>query len=210
MPDFPANSQKAKRGPEQEPKKIERVTSATAERRPRGLGKRFKETFVSGSAKMAFEYMITDVVVPAIQDTLIDAFQGGIERLIKGEGSRGRRSTTSSAYGNVGHVAYNRMSAPTPTRSAASRMLSRQSRTRQDFGDLVIPTRQEAEEVLERMYDILSRYEVVTVHDLYELTGVAGTHVDKKWGWEELRGARADRLRNGTYLLNLPDPEPLD
>jgi hypothetical protein len=209
MQDFPANSQKAKRGPvEPEPKKIERVTSATAERRPRGLGKKFKETFVGGSAKMAIEYMITDVVVPAIQDTLIDAFQGGIERLIKGEGSR-RRSGTPSGYGNVGHVAYNRMSSA-PTRATTSRMLSRQSRTRQDFDELVIPSRQEAEEVLERMYDILSRYEVVTVHDLYELTGVAGTHIDKKWGWEDLRGARADRLRNGSYLLNLPDPEPLD
>lgn len=211
MQDFPANSAKARAQAEgaAEPKRIERVTSGEAVRRKKGLGRQFKETFVGGSARMAFEYMTMEVIIPAIQDTLIDAFQGGVERLIRGE-ARARRSSVPPSYSNLGHVNYQRMSAPTSTRAASPRPLSRRSRTRHDFGEIVIPSRQEAEEVIDRMFDILSRYGSVAVSDLYELTGIASSHVDHKWGWTELRGAKAARLRDGNFLLDLPEPEPLD
>ena len=210
MQDFPANSAKARDRIEgaphnERPKKVEQVTSAQADRRPRGLGRRFKETFVGGSARGAIDYMILEVVIPAVQDTMIDAFQGGVERLIRGE-SRPRRGGTSSYSG--GHVDYRGMSMNRPP---PSRTISRQSRTRHDFGEIVIQNRQEAEEVIDRMFDILSRYGTVTVADLYELTGIQSGHTDTKWGWTALRGARADRLpRNGGFLLNLPEPESLE
>src|SRR4051794_38766690 len=112
MQEFPANSQKAKTRTEAtpEPRKIERVTTATAEQRKRGLGRQFKDTFIGGSARMAAEYMVTEVVVPANQTTLIEAFQGGVERLILGDRGRPRRSTISSPYANVGRVNYQGMS----------------------------------------------------------------------------------------------------
>lgn len=206
MEDFPANSRKAR--VQDEP--VERITSARTVPRKRGIGRQFKETFVGGDARTAFNYMIVDVVVPAIQDTLIDAFQGGIERLIRGESARPRRGM-SGIYGNTGRVNYNRMSTGPPTRASThDRTISRQARARGVFDELIIPSRQEAEEVLDRMYDMLSRYGSVSVAHLYELTGVQSSHTDMKWGWIELRGARAIRQRDGSYLLNLPEPEPLD
>lgn len=210
MQEFPANSAKARErseSPPQREKKIEQVTSATAERRKPRLGRKFKETFVGGSARGAVEYMIVEVVVPAIQDTLIDAFQGGVERLIRGEGARPRRGSTSS-YSNLGHVNYQSMSSSKPP---TSRSLSQRSRARHDFGEIVIPNRQEAEEVLERLYDELSRDGEVKVAVLYELTGIQSSHVDHRWGWKSLRGSKVlGRPRLGGYLLDLPEPEPLD
>lgn len=209
--EFPANSAKARERSDSPPdspreKKIEQVTSASAERRKPRLGRKFKETFVGGTARGALEYMLVDVVVPAIQDTLIDAFQGGVERLIRGEGARSRRSATTS-YSNLGHVNYQSMSTNKPP---TARPLSQRSRARHDFGEIRIQNRQEAEEVLERMYDELSRYGEVNVATLYELTGIQSTHADHKWGWKSLRGARIQTLRTGGYLLDLPEPEPLD
>lgn len=210
MDEFPGNSQKA-RVPN-EPKKIERVTSADAVQRKRGLGRQFKDTFIGGDARTAVNYMIVDVVIPAIQDTLIDALQGGVERLFRGENARPRRTGVMGGYGNVGHVNYQRMSSnPTASRqNQQPRMLSRRSRARNSFEELVIPSRQEAEEVIDRMFDILSRYGAVSVADLYELTGIQSSHTDMKYGWLELRGAKAVRLRQGGFLLDLPEPEPLD
>ena len=209
MEDFPANSAKARARSEMPPQdgrpdKIERVTSTEAVRRKKRLGSRFKETFVGGSARGAVDYMILEVVIPAVQDTMIDAFQGGIERLIRGE-HRPRRSGMASPYSSEPRVNYQAMSRP-PT----SRTISRQSRTRHDFGEIVIQSRQEAEEVLDQLYDILSRYGSVPVADLYELTGIQSGHTDHKWGWTALRGAKVSRLRSGGYLLELPNPEPLD
>lgn len=211
MQDFPANSAKAKvrsEGPPQDQTRgeaVRQITSAEAVRRKRGVGRRFKETFVSGSAKMAFDYMVLEVVIPAVQDTLIDAFQGGVERLIRGEGARSRRGSTPSSYSGLGHVNYQGMSKAPPTRS-----LSQRSRSRHDFGEIVIQSRQEGEDVLERLFDILSRYGSVSVADLYALTGIEAGHTDHKWGWTSLRGARVEKLRTGGYLLALPHTEPLD
>lgn len=208
MEDFPANSQKARARPE-EPKHIERVTSAEAVRRKKGLGRQFKETFIGGSARTAFEYMLMEVIIPSAKDMMAEAMQSGIEKLIYGD-SRPRRSAPSS-YSSVGHVNYQRISAPNRNdKPPAPRMLSRRSRSRQDFDEIVIPSRQEAEDVIERMFDILSRFGTVTVSDLYELTGIQSSHTDHKWGWTELRGAKATRLRSGGFLLDLPEPEPVN
>lgn len=211
MQDFPANSAKARARSENprlrdQPEKIERVTSADAIRRKRGLGRQFKETFVGGSARMAFDYMILEVVVPSIKDMLAEAMQSGIEKLIYGE-SRVRRSGSSSSYSNVGHVNYQGMSSNKPQ---TTRMLSRQSRARHDFGEIVLQSRQDAEDVIDRMFDVLARYGSVTVATLYELTGIQASHTDEKWGWTSLSGAKAARQRSGGFLLDLPDPEPLD
>lgn len=203
MDQFPPNSKKQTA----EPKRVERVTSATAVRRKKGLGKQFKHTFFGGDAKSALQYMILEVVIPSIQDTMIDAFQGGVERLIRGD-VRPRRGPTPMS-GALGHVNYNRMG-PQPTRSPMPNALPRRARARHNFGEIVIPSRQEAEEVLERMYDIISKYDEVTVSDLYELTGLVPSHTDHKWGWDSLQGASVGRLRGGGgYLLDLPEPEPL-
>lgn len=213
MQDFPSNSRKAAQGRPDEPKKLERVTSAEAVRRKRGLGRQVRETFIGGSAKTAAEYMVVEVVVPAIKDTIAEALQSGVEKLIYGDSRPRHRGSAPPSYSNIGHVNYQRMGSSTPPTSRSQPsppMLSRRSRARQEFDEIVIQSRQEANEVLDRMYDILSRYGSVPVADLYELTGIQSSHTDYKWGWTDLRGAKASKLRSGGYLLDLPDPQPLN
>jgi hypothetical protein len=212
MDQFPPNSKSsASARVQNDPKRVERVTSAPADRRPRGLGHRFKSAFIGGDMRMAFDYMVVDIVIPAIQDTLIEAFQGGVERLIKGEGARPRRRSTHPGYSDVGHVDYKGMHPASRTKASQPRMLSRSSRARGSFDELIISSRSEAEEVLDRMFDILSRYGGVSVADLYELTGVQSQHTDMKWGWTQLRGSKVVPLRRqGGYVLDLPEVEQLD
>lgn len=87
--------------------------------------------------------------------------------------------------------------------------MSRRARANFDFDEIILPTRVEADQVLERMFDLLDKYEIVTVADLYDLVGVDSNYTDEKYGWEDLRGADVDRLSRGGYLLDLPRPEPL-
>lgn len=87
--------------------------------------------------------------------------------------------------------------------------MSRQARSRHDFDEVVLTSRTEAEEVIDRLFEVVSRYGTATVADLYELVGITGTHTDNKWGWTDLRGAGVSRVRGG-YLLDLPEPQPLD
>lgn len=206
MDQFPPNSDKAKA--QQPREKLEPITSAEPVRRKRGLGHRFKNTFIGGDFRSATDYVFFGVVVPAIRDILYDIMNEGSRRMIYGNDTRQRPSGmmpgTVRGPGSVDYTPYNRVNAP---QGPTQRTLSRGARARHDFHELVIPSRQEAEEVIERLYDLLSRYGRATVSDLYELTGVQSNHTDIKWGWEDLRGAKAVRLRTGGFLLNLPEPQ---
>jgi hypothetical protein len=86
--------------------------------------------------------------------------------------------------------------------------LSRRARANFDFDEIILPTRVEAEEVIDRMFDLVAKYEMVTVADLYDLVGIQGNYTDEKYGWEDVRGAGVTRVSNG-YLLDIPRPEPL-
>lgn len=204
MDQFPPNSRKAREGTQQPPKRVTQVTKASAVRRKPGLGKQFTSTFIGGSANMAFHYMISNVLIPSIRDMMAEAGREGIDRLFYGDSRRGPRPGPSP----YGRVQYNQ---PVQrTQPAVQQVLPRQARVRHAFDEILIPTRQEAEEVLDRMFDTLSQYESVNVADLYELTGIQSSHTDLKWGWTELRGASVGRARGGGYILDLPDPEPLN
>jgi len=207
--DYPPNSRKSAEA-SREPKRVEPVVSAGVTRRKKSLGKQFQNTFFNGSARMAAHYVVFSVLIPAAKDALAEAGSQGIEKLIYGEGRRKGGFRPSS--GPLGYINYNQayqQGPPRPT-PGPQRGISQRARQLHDFDEILIPSRQEAEDVLERMYDILSRYEMVTVADLYRLTGLASNHTDEKWGWLDLRGSNIRRVRSTGYLLDLPEPEYLD
>lgn len=203
-PEYPPNKFGNKDEPKEE-KIIERVTRSEPIRRKKSLGRKFKEIFFGGDARTTGQYVVYSVLIPAAKDMIVEAGREGVEKLVRGESYR-RRSSPQS--GPRGYVSYNRYAMGPDTRQETPRMMSPRARARHDFDEIVLTTRAEAEEVIERMFDIISRYDSVTVSDLYELVGVRATHVDNKWGWTDLRGAGVTRVRDG-YLLELPDLQPL-
>jgi hypothetical protein len=204
VPEFPPNSDASKRQPDE--KDIKRVTSGDPVRRRKPLRKQFADTFVAGDAKSALHYVMFDVLIPAAKDMIAEAGSQGIERLIFGESRR--RGSTPPQSGPTGYVSYNRY-AMGSRQTSSQRAMSRQARARHDFDEIVLAERVEAEEVIDRLYEVVSRYGSASVSDLYELVGLPSTHVDNKWGWTQLRGAGVSRVRGG-FLLDLPEPEPLE
>ena len=85
----------------------------------------------------------------------------------------------------------------------------RAARAQSDFSQFVLGSRAQAEVVVDRMYDLLSRDGVVTVADFMDLLGEDADYTMQKWGWVDLRGSQITRVPQG-YLLNLPKPVPLD
>jgi hypothetical protein len=203
-PDYPPNSFSSKKT--EEDKNIQRVTHSDPIRRKKGLGRKFRDIFFGGDARTTVQFVIYSVLIPAAKDMIIDAGREGIEKLVRGNDYRRRSSPPPS--GPLGYVGYNRYSMQRQP-PAEPRTITPRARARHDFDDLILTTRVEAEEVIERLFDIVSRYDSATVSDLYELVGVRSTHVDHKWGWTDLRGAGVARVRDG-YLLELPDVQPLE
>lgn len=203
--EFPSNSETSKKAASVD-KNITPVTQGGATRRKKSLRKQFSETFVAGDAKTAVRYVLFDVLLPAAKDMIVEAGSQGIEKLIFGDSRR--RGSTPPQAGPTGHISYNRYSMGNRT-TGPQRAISRQSRARHNFDEIVLDQRTEAEEVIDRLFDLVSKYDSATVADLYELVGLASTHTDHKWGWTDLYGAGVSRIRGG-YLLDLPEPQPLD
>lgn len=203
-PEYPPNRFDSKDEPKED-KKIERVTHSDPIRRKKSLGRKFKEVFFGGDARTTGQFIIYSVLIPAAKDMIVEAGREGVEKLVRGDSYR-RRNAPSS--GPRGYVSYNRYGMDRRATSEPPRPLSSRARARHDFDEIVLNTRAEAEEVIERLFDIVNRYDSVTVSDLYELVGVRSTHVDHKWGWTDLRGAGVVRVKDG-YLLELPDIQPL-
>lgn len=205
---YPANSEASKRAISgKEEKNVERVTSGEAVRKKKSLRKQFKETFIAGDVKSSLRYVAFDILLPTLRDMLWEAGSGGIEKLIFGDSRR--RGSTIPQSGPTGYVSYNRYGMGRGPLAGPARAMSRMARARHDFDEIVLESRVEAEEVIDRLFDLVSRYETATVADLYELVGIPSSHTDHKWGWTDLRGAGVTRVRDG-YLLDLSDPVPLN
>lgn len=214
MDEFPSNSEKSRGRPErkEQPKKVERVVQGKVVRRKKPLGKRFVEAFLGdgGDRRSVGSFITESIVIPALKETLADAFQQGLEVMLFGE-ARSTSRRTGRRPGEYGPVAYHRMSRPgrdDPRDRNTPREISRRGRANFDFDEIILSTRVEAEEVIDRMFDLVANYEVATVADLYDLCAIDSNFTDQKWGWEDFRGAGIQRVTSG-YLLDLPRPEPI-
>lgn len=215
--EFPSNSKinrpidKRVQKPDDIPKVVEKVVTGKVVQRKKPLGTRLKETFIGGEAKGVGHYVLMEIIVPAIKDVTADAVSQAIEKMLFGEArSTSRRTGQRPA---TGYTSYNRYSAAAaskpPWNRDEPRPMSRRERATHDFDQIILQTRGEATEVIDRLFDLIARYEQATVADLYELVGISGNFTDEKWGWTDLRGAGVTRVASG-YLLDLPKTEPLE
>lgn len=210
MQKYPSNSKSSKpEAPKEEPKKIEKVVTGDVVRKKTSLGKRFMDLFVGGDAKNVWEYVAYDVLLPTAKDAISDAVSTGIERMLFGDRVSGSRPGRRPGGSSNGYVSYNKYAPGSASRHEERPTLSRRARSTHDFGEIIIPTRIEAETVIERLDDAIDRYGSATVADLYDLLGVTKEFTDGKYGWTDIRAARVVRVREG-YLLDLPRTEPID
>lgn len=211
MDNYPSNSRTAKISEETtEPKKIEAVVNGEVTRRKKPAGKRFAETFIGGDFNTVGRYVVLEVLIPAAKDAISDAFSQGIDRMLFGESNRTRSRTSSSRpAGSAGYVSYNRIAQNNkPSRSGLDEFRKTERRSSHEFDDIILSSRPEAEEVVDKMFDLINQYQQVTVADVLELVGISSNHVDHKWGWTDLRGLGVTKIRDG-YLLDVPRPEAL-
>lgn len=204
---FPSNSkttQPAEARPEVKPV----VAAGSAKERKKSLGKRIAENFTGEDAESVGQHILMDVLIPAAKNAISDAVTQGIERMLFGEVRRGR-SVSSGRPGSYTSYGSINKSPGRAFQADGSREMSRAARRNHDFREIILEERGEAERVLDELGHILDAFDVVTVGEMYSLVNITGSYTDEKWGWNDLRSAKVERIRDG-YLLSLPRPMPLD
>jgi hypothetical protein len=213
---FPGNSNKEKRNKverskeqdKKDEKNIEQV--AKAKRQKKSVGKKFTEAFIGddSDADNIFDYILYDVLVPAAKNTIFDAITGGFSMALFGEQRNSTRTSRNRgqsyvSYGNYyrddsGRYVDNRSSSPR-NRSIEARPI----REKLYNDDIIVDSRGEGEEVLDRLLDIIDTYGSASLADLYSLVGIDAAYTDNNYGWYNLSNATITRVRNG-FAINLP------
>lgn len=188
--------------PPTELKKVEQVvTGATLVKRP--ASRRFKDFLMAESPKVLMKRVTQDVLVPRFKAGLEQALNEFIGGMFWGDGAN--RPQTGMLRGTVlrgGGFNYNGISYQSPMGLA---MQANQARPPGTYQDVIVPTQQQAEALLANMFDLLNRYHLVSVADLYEGAGLPTGTSDGSYGWSNLDGARISKNRDG-FVLELPRP----
>lgn len=180
-------------------KKIEKVIKGTARTKKKSEIRKFTDIFVSEDARNVKDYIFMDVLVPSIKKALSDIVKEGIDMLLYGGTGGSKRN------GNVSYVSYRDYS----NRNQNDRPVDNyRTRSGYSYDDIILDSRGEAEEVIDRMCELIEMYGMVSVADMYDLVGKSGEYTDNKYGWTNLRNAEPVRVRDG-YLLRLPKAGPI-
>lgn len=178
------------------------------------VGKKFADVFLAENMTNVKDYIIYDVLVPAINDTIVNMLTSGVSMLFKGQpgnynrGSSGRsRLNERTSYGSY----YGRSSESTRERE---KQPSRTVRDMNGFKDIGFRELGDAKEVRSCIYDIIDRYPYISVQEYYGLSDNSNLaeYTDTKRGWraEDIREINISRCYDGLYRLDLPRPEHFD
>lgn len=217
---MPPRSNEA-RAPQPEPEvreKVEKVISGQAIEKKPGLFKQFTKTFSGADNKSVGQWVFSDILVPSIKNLIYETFKTGLEMKLFGQARSPRMG--GGLGSQVAYTAYNRMSAPMmgqqPMMSSPMMnnqmqqmqgpgQLSPQARQMHDFKEIIMPSRQDAVVVLEKLYELLSKFNVVSVSDFYAACGITPEFTDERWGWYNLQGSDIGHTSQG-WVVDLPHP----
>ena len=181
-------------------KRVEKVIKGKAKVKKNEIRK-LTDVFISEDVSNVKNYIIMDVIVPAVKKAIYDLVVGTLDMsLYGGRGGAGRRSTADKVSYKTD---YNGVSRRDERTYNSNRTASGYS-----YDDIVVDTRGEAETVLMRLDEVMEEYECVRVADLYDLVGVTGNYTDNNYGWTNIRNAEVVRVRDG-YKIKMPRAIPL-
>lgn len=202
MEDFKPNSHKSKEVRKESKipeKKVEKVVSGNVKTKKKSDISKFADVFIAEDMDNVKSYIVSDVIIPTVKNTIADIVTNGLNMILFGETSRSsKRSTTSKiSYSSY----YNK-------RDDRRDHVRPQTRGGYFYDDVILDSRGDAEEVLTNLEELIDVYGTASVADLGELVGITGEYTDNKYGWTDLRNASVERTRDG-YRLKLPRAVPL-
>ena len=201
---YPSNSFRSQETPKAP---VHRDAVVQGTRKKEGIFRKFIKEWIPlpDTAETMEDYLVKDVAAPGLKNLLYSLVTKTLSFFLFHNSDKGSPSK-SNVVGKVSYRQYYTSSNPAGTsnnsRSAASQGYL--------YPDTCYETRGDAEMVLETMRDVLDKYQVVTMADMFELSGLVTQPGDFKFGWTDLSSASIERLRDGTYTIKINKAKPID
>ena len=198
--DYPSNSYTNKPDKKEEERHYDPiVTKGTVVKKKSALQK-FSDVFIAKDIKSVGNYVLKEMFIPGLKRMFLSA----LEMWLTGKStSRGSSSSSSSSSG-ITTVSYRNYYDEPRRRDTTIR-----ESDYADFDRIIFTDRGEAEQVRDQLVDILKRYRVARVSDMFELSKQPAPYTSNRYGWTDLSSAHVVAVRDG-YMINLPRAFPLD
>ena len=201
MQDYKPNSHRFKESQKEsvkEKKKVNKVIKGKVKTKKKSEMRKAVDNFISEDVSNIKTYIVQDVIIPTIKDTIWNAITNSLEMVLFPGGKKRSRGS------KISYTNYYDRDRRDDRRSVSSRAVSRF-----DYDDIIFESRGEADAVLVQMEEVIDCYDAVSVSDLYDMVGETAPHTANRYGWTNLRNAEPVRVRDG-YILKLPKALPLD
>lgn len=206
MNDYKPNSHAYREEQKKAPadRKVEKVVKGAVKAKKKSEVRKFTDVFISEDAANVKSYILMDVLIPTIKETIVDIIKDSVDMIfLGGTGRSGNKHSRGSTASYVSYRDYSR-------RDDRRRHESSRSDSRFDLDELIFASKGDAEAVLEQMENIIDDYGMVRVSDLYDLADLSAPYTGNRYGWTSLRNAYSERVRGGGYILRLPKPMVID
>lgn len=185
-------------------KKVDKVVSGSVKTKKKSSLSKFADTFIEEDKDTVVGYLLSEVLIPSFKKMVSDTIKTGIDKMLYGDAEVSR---SNSPVSKISYSKYYNDKSSYSRSSSTAPVTNR--RDTYEYNNIVLETRGDAEAVLMGMDDIIAKYEIVSVADLYDLVGIAGSYTDYKYGWTDIRSAKIERVRDG-YVIRMPKALPLD
>lgn len=183
------------------------VTTGKVESKKPTIKSKLADVFLSEERGNVGQYLIFDVLIPAIKDTVCNLGHAALDRSFYGESRRyTNQSQTGSTYN---YSSYYKPNYSQPQRNQPSDRYAHIHREGVfQFDTIEFGMRAEAQEVLDCLVMRIVDSDYATVADLYDLIGRTADFTMERWGWYNLDTAYVTNVRGG-FVIRLPKPQPI-
>lgn len=192
---YPTNSDRSK-----EKKTIEPVAKARIKRE--STARKVVGEIIREDARSVGETVLWDVIIPTVKNLISDTVTRGIESMLYGGDSRPRSRTSYSDYSGYSRPKGNR------DRSTDRRERRSARQAEPERNEIIFDSRSDANDVIDRMSDIIDQYGQASLADLNALIGASSNFIDDNWGWTDMGSFNVRQVRDG-FMLTHDEPQSL-
>lgn len=169
------------------------------------LSKKIRDAFIADEVHDVKQYVIFDVVIPAIKRTFRDLVMNTLDMSLFGKAT-GSSYRTDTAGGRT-YVSYSNVSRDRDIQRDPPRSRNSSSISVRDLDRITFMEKEDAIEVLGYLMDLIRDYDVASVGDFLSASKLETNPMHQKWGWTDLRGACVMECADGDgWYIRLPKP----
>lgn len=183
----------------EKPDHQEKVISGSAKKVKKNGLEKMADVFVEEDLKSVRQSVMKENIIPGVKELISNTLHNAIDLIFFGES--GHRKIKKNGYTNYSQIFTAKNTSGVPNKPRRG--------TRRSYEEVCVETRDEAEDIMNALYDQIEQYGSASIMDLYDFAGLDTTWTDNDYGWDDISEATIIRRAHDEYVIRMPRPIPI-